>query len=191
MYNPFRKRNPRIQQQLRPAPLSFQDIQETNNSIMGDYTTQLPTENMTASDYIGSSLRQLFRRRNLIQDEIQTRENSLRQTEAEIGSQFSINNTNTNAYRRQLLDNLENRFISLNNELKFYDEALFNTNKALKFVDDLQKIMRREASGFTVQDMRRLFRDANQATSIYVENPDGTTEFAERSNPYPEGEGGI
>ena len=189
MYKKKKKRNPRIQQQLRPAPLSFQDIQETNNSIMGDYTTQLPTENMTASDYIGSSLRQLFRRRNLIQD--QTRENSLRQTEAEIGSQFSINNTNTNAYRRQLLDNLENRFISLNNELKFYDEALFNTNKALKFVDDLQKIMRREASGFTVQDMRRLFRDANQATSIYVENPDGTTEFAERSNPYPEGEGGI
>ena len=48
-------------------------------------------------------------------------------------------------------------------DLLTYQEGLERADAARVFIDDLREIMQYEPLGFTVQDMRRLFAEANQA----------------------------
>lgn len=98
-----------------------------------------------------------------------------------------------NERRDAILRNMRNT----NNldDLLTYQEGLERANNARVFVNDLRVIMQDEPRGFTVQDMRRLFHEANQAQldmarqervgdlslreGVVIQDPDRNVRFGE------------
>jgi len=81
-------------------------------------------------------------------------------------------------------------------DLLEYEEGLERVRQARVFIEDLMEMMEDQPPGFTVQDMRNLFAEANIAEQqrlalrqgFYVENPDGNVMVAvpERAGSLPE-----